>query len=64
MIFTRDAIKHVAINVYEEGAILNALNEMRTRHLTAGKPTDVENELILKIIHTQARKVRVRDEAR
>jgi len=64
VIFTRDAIKHVAINVYEEGAIINALNEMRTKQLAAGKPTDLENELILKIIHTPSRKVRVRDEAR
>jgi hypothetical protein len=51
----------------EEGAIIRALNDMRTNRLAEGKPTDVENELLLKIIRTpqrKARKARMRDEAR
>jgi hypothetical protein len=61
---TKDEKKYVGFDVYEEGAVIKALNDMRTRQLAEGKPTDVENELILKIIRTPARKARVRDEAR
>jgi len=60
----RDDKKYVGLDVYEEGAVTKALNEMRTRELAEGRPTDVENELILKIIRAPARKVRIRDEAR
>jgi hypothetical protein len=60
----REERKYISLDVYEEGAIIKALNEMRKRELSEGKPTDVENELILKIIHAPARKERRRDEAR
>jgi hypothetical protein len=60
----KDEKKYIGLDVYEEGAVIQALNDMRTKQLAEGKPTDVENELILKIIHTPARKARVRDEAR
>jgi hypothetical protein len=60
----KDDKKYVGLDVYEEGAVIKALNEMRTKQLAEGKPTDVENELILKIIHTPTRKARIRDEAR
>ena len=56
--------KYVGLDVYEEGAVIKALNDMRTRQLAEGKSTDVENRLILKIIHAPTRKARVRDEAR
>ena len=60
----KDEKKYIGLDVYEERAVIQALNDMRTKQLAEGKPTDVENELILKIIHTPARKARVRDEAR
>ena len=60
----RDDKKYVGLDAYEEGAVIKALNEMRTKELAEGRPTDVENELILKIIRAPARKVRIRDEAR
>ena len=60
----RDDKKYVGIDVYEEKAVIQALNDMRTKELSEGKSTDFENELILKIIHTPTRKERRRDEAR
>lgn len=60
----KDDKKYIGFDVYEEGAVIKALNEMRTKQLAEGKPTDVENELILKIIRAPARKARMRDEAR
>ena len=56
--------KYIGIDMYEEGAVIKALNEMRTKQLSEGRPTDVENELILKIIHAPTRKARIRNEAR
>jgi hypothetical protein len=49
---------------YEEGAIIKALNDMRNRGIAEQKPTDVADELLLKIIRAPTRKARVRDEAR
>jgi len=60
----REEKKSIDLDVYEEGAVIKALNDMRTKQLAEGKPTDVENELILKIIHTPPRKARLRNEAR
>ena len=56
--------KYVGLDVYEEKAVIQALNNLRTKELAEGKPADFENELILKIIHAPTRKARIRDEAR
>jgi hypothetical protein len=60
----RDEKVILELDRYEEGAIIKALNDMRTNRLAEGKPTDVENELLLKIIRAPAKKARIRDEAR
>jgi hypothetical protein len=54
--FMTDEKKYIGLDAYEEGAVIRALNEMRTKELADGKPTDVETELILKIIHAPTRK--------
>ena len=64
MFAVREEKKSIDLDVYEEGAVIEALNDMRTKQLAEGKPTDVQNELILKIIHAPTRKARLRDEAR
>ena len=64
MFSAREEKKSIDLDVYEEGAVIEALNDMRTKQLAEGKPTDVQNELILKIIHAPTRKARLRDEAR
>lgn len=56
--------KLIPIDVYEEGAIISGLNEIRNRELENDKPTDFVDDLMLKILHTPPKKVRVRDEAR
>jgi hypothetical protein len=60
----RDEKKYIGIDAYEEGALIKALNDMRTNRLAEGKPTDIENELLLKIIRAPTKKARMRDEAR
>jgi hypothetical protein len=60
----RNEKKYVGLDVYEEKAVIKALNDMRTKELAEGKPADFEGELILKIIHAPTRKARARDEAR
>ena len=64
MFSAKDEKKYVGLDVYEEGVVIQALNDMRTKQLAEGRATDVENELILKIIRTPARKARIRNEAR
>ena len=64
MLTAKEEKKYIALDAYEEGAVIKALNDMRTKELAEGRPTDVENELILKIIRAPTRKARVRDEAR
>jgi len=54
----------IALDPYEEGAVITALNELRNKELAEKEPTDFVDELLLKILHAPQRKVRVRDEAR
>ena len=54
----------VDLDKYEEGAVLTALTEMRNDHLEEKRPTDLVDELLLKILHAPTKKVRIRDETR
>jgi len=57
--------KHiVALDDYEERAVISALNDLRNKEIAGQKPTDFVDELLLKVIHAPQKKVRVRDEAR
>ena len=56
--------KTVTLDPYEEGAVITALKDMRTKELAEQEPTDFVDELMLKILHAPQKKVRVRDEAR
>jgi len=56
--------KIVALDTYEEGAIITALNDMRTKEIKEKEPTDFVDDLMLKILHAPKRKVKVKDEAR
>ena len=49
----------------EHGVVVNALNEMRNDLLEEERPTDIVDEVLLKVIDAPAKKVRCRnDEAR
>ena len=60
----KDEKKIVQLDTYEEGAIISALNDMRNKEIIERKPADFTGDLIIKIIHSPVRRVKVRDEAR
>lgn len=55
----------LTLDSYEHGVVVNALNEMRNDLLEEERPTDIVDEVLLKVIDAPAKKVRCRnDEAR
>lgn len=54
----------VALDPYEEGAVITALNDMRNKAIAEDKPAHFEGELIMKILNAPTKKVKRRDEAR
>ena len=55
----------LTLDRYELGVVVNALNEMRNDLLEEERPTDIVDEVLLKVIDDPAKKVRCRnDEAR
>ena len=56
--------KTISLDVYEEGAVIEALNKIRTEQLKNQKSADFVSGLMLKIIQAPAKKTRGRDEAR
>ena len=49
---------------YEHGVVINALNEMRNDLLEEDRPTDILDEVLLKVIDAPTKKEKRRDEAR
>jgi hypothetical protein len=56
--------KTISLNAYEEGAVIEALNKIRTEHLENQKSADFVSDLMLKILQAPAKKTKSRDEAR
>lgn len=57
--------KHILmLDRYEQGVVINALNEMRNDLIGEDRPTDIVDEVLLKTIDAPIKKVRSRDEAR
>ncbi len=56
--------KTVSLDAYEEGAVIEGLNKIRTEQLEKDGAADFVSDLMLKIIQAPAKRVRVRDEAR
>ena len=54
----------LALDMYEEGAIITALNDLRNKKLIEQKPTDFLDDLMLKILNAPQKKVKVKNEAR
>lgn len=54
----------LALDKYEHGVVVNALNEMRNDLLEEQRSTDIVDEVLLKAIDAPTKKVRGRDEAR
>ena len=60
----KEGRKTVRFDPYEEGAVIDGLNRIRTERLEKGECTEFVGDLMLKIIRAPARKGKVRDEAR
>lgn len=54
----------VALDVYEEGAVISALNDLRNKQIEGQESTEFVEDLMLKVLHSPQKKVKVRDEAR
>ena len=54
----------IRLDTYEEGAVIEGLNKIRTEQLEKDGHADFVSDLMLKIIQAPTKKVRVRDEAR
>ena len=50
----------LTLDRYEHGVVVNALNEMRNDLLEEERPTDIVDEVLLKVIDAPAKKVRCR----
>jgi len=60
----KDEQKTITLDAYEEGAVIEGLNKIRTEQLEKDGTADFVSDLMLKILHAPQRKVRMRDEAR
>ena len=49
----------IALDGYERGVMVNALNEMRNALLKQGRYTDAVDEVILKVIDAKIKKFKV-----
>lgn len=49
----------VTLDRYEHGVIVNALNDKRNDLLEEKRPTDIVDEVLLKVIDAPTRKVRI-----
>ena len=49
----------LTLDRYEHGVVVNALNEMRNDLLEKERPTDIVDEVLLKVIDAPAKKVRI-----
>lgn len=54
----------LTLDRYEHGVVINALNEMRNGLLEEERPTDILDEVLLKVIDAPTKKEKRRDEAR
>ena len=55
----REKTYYIALDGYERGVIVNALNEMRNSLLQQGWYTDAVDEVLLKIIDAKTKKFKV-----
>jgi len=61
---TKEEKKVIGFDAYEEGAVIEGLNKIRTEQIEKDECAEFVSDLMLKIIRTPARKARMRDEAR
>lgn len=55
----REKKYYIALDRYERGVVVNALNEMRNTLLQQGRYTDAVDEVLLKISDAKTKKIKV-----
>ena len=55
----REQKYYIAFDRYEQGTMINALNEMRNSLITESKYTDAVDEIIIKIFNAKTKKFKI-----
>ena len=50
---------YIALDDYERRVVVNCMNEMRNKLIAEGKYTDALDEVILKVIHSKQKRLKV-----
>ena len=50
---------YIALDDFERRVVVNCMNEMRNKHIADGKYTDALDEVLLKIIRSKQKKLKV-----
>ena len=56
--------KLIPLDAYEEGAVIDGLNRMRTERIERGESAEFISDVMLKILRSPTKKARVRDASR
>ena len=55
----RDKKFYIALDDFERRVVVNCMNEMRNTLIAGGKHTDALDEVLLKVIHSTQKKIKV-----
>ena len=50
---------YIALDDFERHVVVNCMNEMRNKLIADGKYTDALDEILLKVIHSKQKKLKV-----
>ena len=50
---------YIAFDDFERRVVVNCMNEMRNKLIADGKYTDAVDEVLLKVIHSKQKKIKV-----
>lgn len=50
---------YIALDDFERRVVVNCMNEMRNKLISDGKYTDALDEVLLKVIHSKQKKLKV-----
>ena len=50
---------YIVLDDFERRVVVNCMNEMRNKLITDGKYTDALDEVLLKVIHSKQKKLKV-----
>ena len=55
----REKKYYIALDDFERRVVVNCMNEMRNKLIADGKYTDALDEVLLKVIHSKQKKLKV-----